>query len=224
MLTLALDTALDRAAVALSGGPAERWSRVERMERGQAERLLPLVEDLLMDAGVALAEVGRIGVDIGPGSFTGIRIAVAAARGLGLALDVPVVGVDSLAVLAASLEEPADGPVLAVIDARRGELYAALYDVDGSLLLPPFAADAGRVLATVAGRASVMIGSGAPILAHHAVTTGARLTRIDPATGPDPIGLARLAAGLDPAAAPPKPLYIRPADAKPQPPIPGLLR
>ena len=94
MLTLALDTALDRAAVAVSDGAGRQHALVERMDRGHAEHLLPMIDRLLAEAGVAIADVGRIAVDVGPGSFTGIRIAVATARGLGLALGVPVIGVD----------------------------------------------------------------------------------------------------------------------------------
>ncbi len=224
MLTLALDTALDRAAVAVSDGAGRQHALVERMDRGHAEHLLPMIDRLLAEAGVAIADVGRIAVDVGPGSFTGIRIAVATARGLGLALGVPVIGVDSLTLLALSLDEPADGPVLAAIDARRGEIYAALFDRDGAVLLPPFAADAETVWRTVGPDVAVMVGSGTAILAHHAATTGRRLPRIDAADGPDPLRLARRASALSPEAAPPKPVYIRAADAKPQLPVPGLLQ
>jgi Inactive homolog of metal-dependent proteases, putative molecular chaperone len=85
MLTLALDTANDRIAVALAGEGRE-VARVEILSRGHAERLFPLLDELLTEAGTEIGRVGRIAVNVGPGSFTGIRIAVAAARGLGLAL------------------------------------------------------------------------------------------------------------------------------------------
>lgn len=222
MLTLALDTANDRIAVALAGEGRETM-RAEAISRGHAERLFPLIDELLAAAGVEIESVGRIAVNVGPGSFTGIRIAVAAARGLGLALGVPVVGIDALRLIAASLDEPADGPVLAAVDARRGEVYSALYGPKGDLLESPFAADAEAVLARVGDRAAVVAGSGAAILAHQAAVSGRRGPPIDTMTATDPLALARLGSLADPAVALPRPLYLRAPDAKPQPPVPGLL-
>lgn len=222
MLTLALDTANDRIAVALAGEGRETM-RAEAISRGHAERLFPLIDELLAAAGVEIESVGRIAVNVGPGSFTGIRIAVAAARGLGLALGVPVVGIDALRLIAASLDKPADGPVLAAVDARRGEVYAALYGPKGDLLESPFAADAEAVLARVGDRAAVVAGSGAAILAHQAAVSGRRVPPVDTMTATDPLALARLGSLADPAVAPPRPLYLRAPDAKPQPPVPGLL-
>lgn len=224
MLTLALDTAFDRTQVAVTDGRRVASWLVERMERGHAERLIPMIEAALKEAGVAAADLGRIAVDVGPGSFTGIRIAVAAGRGLALALGVPAVGVTSLEAIAASLGEPAPGPVLTVIDARRGELYAGLYGPKGEVVEPPFAADAEAVWQRAGERAAVIAGSGSAILAHHLATTGRRLPPVDPATAPDPLAIARLGAAADPDAAPARPIYLRPADAKPQLPLPGLLQ
>lgn len=222
MLTLALDTANDRIAAALAG---ERIavSRVEAITRGHAERLFPLIDELFAEAGRTIADVSRIAVNIGPGSFTGIRIAVAAARGLGVALNVPVVGIDALRLIAASLDEPAGGPVLAAIDARRGEVYAGLYGPKGEVIEAPFAAEAEDVLARVGDRAVVMAGSGAAILSHQAAVSGRRVLPIDAMTGTNPLALARLGAAADPALAPARPLYLRAPDAKAQAPIPGLL-
>ncbi|WP_026781877.1 tRNA (adenosine(37)-N6)-threonylcarbamoyltransferase complex dimerization subunit type 1 TsaB [Pleomorphomonas koreensis] len=222
MLTLALDTANDRIAVALAGEGRE-FARVEILTRGHAERLFPLIDELFAEAGTEIGRVGRIAVNVGPGSFTGIRIAVAAARGLGLALGVPVVGIDALRLIAASLDEPAGGPVLSAVDARRGEVYAALYGPKGEVLEAPFAADADTVLARIGDRAAVLAGSGAAILAHQAAVSGRRVPPVDAMTGTLPLALARLGALADPAAALPRPLYLRAPDAKPQPPVPGLL-
>lgn len=223
MLILALDTSLDRTSVAVTDGRRIVETRVEPMDRGHAERLLPMVREVLEAAGRTIEDVERIAVTTGPGSFTGIRVAIAAARGFGLTLGRPVIGVDSLTVLAHSLTEPASGPVLAAIDARRGEIYAALFDRELNPIIPPFAAEAERVLATVGDRVAVIVGNGAAILAHQAAVTGRRVPAIDPAGGPDPLILARLAAASDPAERPPTPLYVRPPDAKPQAPVEGLL-
>lgn len=222
MLTLALDTANDRVAVALAGDGRETV-RAEAISRGHAERLFPLIDELFAEAGRTVGDLGRIAVNIGPGSFTGIRIAVAAARGLGVALNVPVVGIDALRLIAASLGEPATGPVLSAIDARRGEVYAGLYGPKGEVIEPPFAAEAEEVLARVGDRAVIMAGSGAAILSHQAAVSGRRVLPIDAMTGTNPLALARLGAAADPALAPARPLYLRAPDAKAQAPIPGLL-
>jgi tRNA threonylcarbamoyladenosine biosynthesis protein TsaB len=223
MIVLALDTAHDRTAVALIG-PGVDVVRVEPMERGHAERLIPLVDAAMAEAGLPLSAVDRIAVTTGPGSFTGIRVAVAGARGLGLALDRPVIGVGSLEALARSLEEKPGGPILAAVDARRGEIYAALFGADGALLLPPFAAGASAVLEAAGDDVAVIVGSGAPILAHEAAVSGRRVPPLAPLPGPDPRAIARIAAAAEPPFTSPSPSYVRPPDAKPQAPIPGLRR
>ena len=222
MLTLALDTANDRIAVALAG-EGRAVARAEAISRGHAERMFPLIDEVLATADTGIDHVSRIAVNVGPGSFTGIRIAVAAARGLGLALGIPVVGIDALHLIAASLDEPADGPILSAVDARRGEVYAALYGPKGDVLEPPFAADAETVLARIGDRASVLAGSGAAILAHQAAISGRRVPPVDVMTATDPLALARLGSLADPAIALPRPLYLRAPDAKPQLPVPGLI-
>lgn len=222
MLTLALDTANDRLAVALAGD-GRTIARSEAITRGHAERLFPLVDELLAAADAEIDQVTRIAVNVGPGSFTGIRIAVAAARGLGLALGIPVVGIDALRLIAASLGEPAQGPILSAIDARRGEIYAALYGPKGDVLEAPFVADAENVLARIGDQAAILAGSGAAILAHQAAISGRRVPPVDAMTATDPLALARLGSLADPALALPRPLYLRAPDAKPQPPVPGLL-
>ncbi len=221
MIVLAFDTAHDRTAVALVG-PRIDVVRDEPMERGHAERLIPLIDAVRTEAGVALAAVDRIAVTVGPGSFTGIRVAIAAARGFGLALDKPVIGVGSLPALAASLPEPADGPVLAAVDARRGEVYAALYGRDGRELIAPFAAEASDVLTRVGDRVAAIIGSGAAILGHAAATAGLRVPTLHQIGGPDPRRIARLAAAATAPFAAAEPLYVRPPDAKPQAALLGV--
>jgi tRNA threonylcarbamoyl adenosine modification protein YeaZ len=135
--------------------------RHEEMARGQAERLMPLLQEVLDASGARWPELTALGTGIGPGNFTGIRISVAAARGLALALDIPAIGVSTLEALAFG----ADGPVTAVVDARRGRVYAqrfpggapALLDAapDGPLLITPavpIAEAVARIAADRAGR------------------------------------------------------------------------
>lgn len=115
---LAFDTSAAHCAAALlSGGRV--WLRHEPMDKGQAERLMPLLEELLAEAGIGWSDLAGIAVGTGPGNFTGVRISVAAARGLALGLGIPAIGVTRLEALAHGLPRP----LTVIEDARRGEAY-----------------------------------------------------------------------------------------------------
>jgi len=132
MNLLAIETATEACSVALIHGD-EVIARSELAPRRHAERVLPMADELLAEAGLGKHALDAIAVGRGPGAFTGVRLAVSLAQGMALALDLPVVTVSSLAALA--LEAPDDGDadtaILAVIDARMGEIYAASYRRDG---------------------------------------------------------------------------------------------
>ena len=179
----------------------------EPMERGHQERLAPLVQALMRRAGSDFGALDRIGVTVGPGSFTGLRVGLAFAKGLGLALDRPVVGVGALEALAASAG--VDGLVAAAIDARRGQLYLQVF-ADGEALMAPDAVTLGEAVARLAelhrGGRATLLGSGAPALSG-LISDAVLLDR----TAPDPVAVARLAARSSTAA---RPLYLRAPDAK----------
>ena len=143
MKLLAFETATEACSVALylDGEVRERF---EVAPRRHAELALPMAQALLDEAGIARAQLDAIAVGRGPGAFTGVRLAIALAQGIALALDRPVVPVSTLAVLAAGA--PVDGParILASIDARMGEVYAGAFVRDGETLA---ALDDERVLA-----------------------------------------------------------------------------
>jgi len=122
-LLLAVETATAAPSVALWRGDALVGERAADPGRATAEALLPAVDALLVDAGLALAAVEGFAVSIGPGSFTGLRIGVATVKGLAFGTGRRAVAVSTLAALAAHARGP--GPVAAVLDARRGEVYAA---------------------------------------------------------------------------------------------------
>jgi tRNA threonylcarbamoyl adenosine modification protein YeaZ len=103
-LILAFDTSAAHCAAALLQGERVLVSRAETMGRGQAERLMPLLQEVLDQAGITWRDLDRIGVGIGPGNFTGIRISVAAARGLALSLDIPTVGISTLEAIRAQTQ------------------------------------------------------------------------------------------------------------------------
>ena len=128
MNLLAIETATEACSVALIHGD-EVIARSELAPRRHAELVLPMADTLLAEAGLGRHALNAIAVGRGPGAFTGVRLGISLAQGMALALDVPVITVSSLAALA--LEAPEDdAAILAVIDARMGEIYAASYRLD----------------------------------------------------------------------------------------------
>jgi len=126
-LILAFDTSAPHVAAALVLGDKVLAQRDEAMNKGQAERLFPMLEELLNEAGVAWSDLSAIGVGVGPGNFTGIRISVSAARGLALSLNIPAVGVSSFEAQAIGLPRP----VTSIVDARRDQVYVQELSSDG---------------------------------------------------------------------------------------------
>ena len=211
-MILVLDTAT--AATVVGAGDVERRHDPAPGERpGHIEQALALVAEALAAAGAALADVTRIGVGVGPGSFTGLRIGVATARSLAHATGAELVGVSTLGALAVVAP---GGPVLAVLDARRGEAFVARWEGGEEVLAPRVARP--EELASLAAGAALAVGDGAlrfrTELEPAGVTVpedGSSLHRV----GAE--GLARLAAQAPPAARDAVlPHYVRAPDAKPR--------
>jgi tRNA threonylcarbamoyladenosine biosynthesis protein TsaB len=134
MAVLAFDTCFGACSVAASAGDDSCVvSRFEVMDVGHAERLVPMIQEVLHEAGIRIADLAAIGVTIGPGSFTGTRIGISAARALALASSAPVLGFTSLAVMArrAALDCAGDQDIAVAVDMRRGEIYTQLFDPQG---------------------------------------------------------------------------------------------
>ncbi len=161
MIALALDTATSSTVVGVRAGDGTIREARDDVEPGQrprhTQRLLSLAAGLLVEAGVGWAELEQIVVGIGPGTFTGLRIGIATARGLAHATGARLIGLGSLRVLAAGAGA---GPVLALIDAGRGEVFAAGYE-DGRELVAPAAVAPAGLAALAGGRAWLAVGSGA---------------------------------------------------------------
>jgi len=207
-LVLAFDTSAAHCAAALLSGDQVIAERYEPMEKGQAERLMPMLADMLAEVGVGWRDLARIGVGTGPGNFTGVRISVAAARGLALGLGIPACGVSSLQAQALG----AKGAVLSSLDARKGGVYlqsfgrpevlvAQILDIAHLPPMPPalcigFAAEA--IAAHCAGQAAPP---------RYALCEAiARLAKTQNANGPRPA-----------------PFYLRSADAAPPSDPPPLI-
>jgi tRNA threonylcarbamoyladenosine biosynthesis protein TsaB len=212
-LILAFDTSAAQCAAALLSGRQVLVQTDEAVGTGQAERLMPMLQQMLSDAGVTWCDLAAIGVGVGPGNFTGIRIAVAAARGLALALDRPAIGVSGFEALA----EGAPRPVLVSIGARQGRSY--LCRVDDDSCVAPFRATPDTLPAELRG-------SGLPVIGH-AAADFATLTGGAALTPRQPLAVAVACLTLNRLGGPvsrPAPLYLRSADAAlPSEPPPVLL-
>jgi tRNA threonylcarbamoyladenosine biosynthesis protein TsaB len=220
MHILAFDTCFDgcSASVAeLRGGAVSVLGALsERFETGHAERLIPMIGEVMREAGIGFDQICRIAVTTGPGTFTGTRIGVAAARSLVLATGALTIGVSSLPVMAEAAGAHVRGPLAVVIDARRGEVYAQAFDGDAAANTTPqllSIEDAARIGGT---GAIVLVGSGAQVVADIALRNGRKVTTMFPDLVPDAVSLVHLAARMQASDAPVSPLYLRPPDAKPQ--------
>ena len=206
MRILAVDTCLDACSAALLDGDTVLAAVSEPMSRGHQERLAPMVQAMMAPFG--FAGLTRIASTVGPGSFTGLRVGLAFAKGLSAALSVPLVGVGSLPALAAGRS----GFVCAAVDARRSQIYLQAFR-DGAPLMAPDALaveTASARLAELAGDGPVtLVGSGAPLLA--GLIPGAV---VETPGGPDPAWVARLAAAVRDPIPVARPLYLRTPDAK----------
>lgn len=217
MNLIAIDTSANLCAACVldtdTGG--ERGRVVRDIGKGHAELLMGVIEETLKVAKLDYSSLGRIAVSTGPGSFTGVRVGVATARGLALALKIPATGITTLEAIAAETRRqfPAR-PVMVGIDARREELYAAIYDEFGNILYAPAVINlqdaallARQYRPVLAGSAAAMVAEAA---APHALDVGALAATAD-------IGVfASLAAAKHPDGEKPKPVYLREPDAKPQ--------
>lgn len=220
MLVLAIDCALDACAAAVlqSDTGAMVASETRLMTRGHAEALMPLVARVMDEARTEFKELDRIAVTVGPGSFTGLRVGISAARGLALASGKPAIGITTLSALAAPhIAEDADSPVLAAIDARHDQAYVQVFAPGGRSLVPPRVAslrEAARAAAT--GNARV-VGSAAVLVAQAWPKGELPPVVLDQRGAPDIAWVARLGAATPDNGTSPRPLYLRAADAVPQP-------
>ncbi len=219
MRILAVDTALSACSVCVldAGAAAPAALRSEIMDRGHAEALMPMLADLERDVPGGFATIDKIAVTVGPGSFTGLRVGLAAARAMGVGLGIPVVGVGTLAAFAAPVVA-SDGTlvVASAIDARHGNVYVQAVSPGGRLLVAPRVAPLREAARAVGGSAVRIVGPAADLLAAATLDLGLQAFTDPPQRAPDIVWVARLGLAADPAHAPPDPLYLRDPDAKPQ--------
>jgi tRNA threonylcarbamoyladenosine biosynthesis protein TsaB len=218
MLILAIDTALDACSAAvLDTKTAELLAQESLpMKRGHAEALMPLIARVMRSAQLAFTALDRIAVTTGPGSFTGLRVGISAARGFALAAGKPAVGLTTLSAYAAAIvSQNRPAPVISAIDARHDHVYFQMVAGDGSQLVRPKVAGIDEAIAAARFGAPHLVGNAAKILAERWPKDAPQPIAVDPQAAPDITWVAWLGAAADPDSAPARPFYLRAPDAKP---------
>jgi tRNA threonylcarbamoyl adenosine modification protein YeaZ len=187
------------------------------MQRGHAEALIPLVARVLDRVALDFSAIDRIAVTTGPGSFTGLRVGIAAARGIALASGKPAIGLTTLAAFAAPFIAVNDTlPVVVAIDARHDHVYLQVFGPGGRTLVAPRVAPLREALRVCSTGAPRITGTAAAKLATLWPGGERAPTKVEQRGAPDINWVARLGAAAVDSGTPPKPLYLRPPDAHPQ--------
>lgn len=224
MNILALETSMGACGAALlqiDGASRRLVAREARMARGHAEALMPMVAEIMEEADLDFAALDVIAASLGPGSFTGVRIAIAAARALALVTPAKLWGTDSLTVMArtalrhGALDAGKHHFAIAV-DARAGMLYFCVYDGEGRKRVGPLLVSAKEAASMLPNDLVLALGSGGSHLAEAAGSTGRDMEAKLPDLEPNASALAELAFEAGEAMPSLRPLYLRPPDAKPQ--------
>ena len=218
MLVLALDAAMSACSAALWEDGRTLARRSQPMERGHAEALLPMIERVMAEGGRTYAALDLVAATVGPGAFTGIRIVLAAARGLALAAQKPCAGVTTLEAIAAVAHGIPVGAVLAAIESRRADLFVQAFDTSGAALGSAAALHpeglAEFVRAQKLAPGFVLAGDGGPRARAALAQAGIVAPVNDAARVPDPALVAAIAAGRlgQAAALAPRAFYLRAPD------------
>ncbi len=217
MRVLAIDTALAACAAAvLDTDRGIVASESQPMVRGHAEALIPLVARVMKQSELTFDELGRIAVTTGPGSFTGVRVGLAAARGFGVATGIPVVGVSTLSVYAAPyLAANGKAPVVAAIDARHGQVFLQVFGPGGQTLVSPRLAPLAEAIRAASAAPAYLVGSAAGAVADGLADNAPR-RGVDAREAPDIAWVAQIGAVTPQAQSAPHPQYLRAPDAQPQ--------
>lgn len=218
MLILAIDTALDACAAAVLDTETAELRAQESlpMKRGHAEALMPLIARVMRSAELGFTALDRIAVTVGPGSFTGLRVGISAARGLALAAGKPAVGLTTLSAYAAAIVgQSRSAPVISAIDARHDHVYFQIVAGDGSQLVRPKVASIDEAIAASLFGAPHLVGNAANILAERWPKDGPQPIAVDAQAAPDIAWVAWLGAAANPDTTPARPFYLKAPDAKP---------
>jgi tRNA threonylcarbamoyladenosine biosynthesis protein TsaB len=218
LIVLALDTALAACSVCLFDAQRDKVIASESavLGKGHAEALLPMLERVIAKLDGGWGAIDRIGVSVGPGSYTGLRVGIAAARAAALATGRPAIGVTTLAALAAPLLGVSeDMPIAAAIDARHGNVFFQLFSPEGRPLEEPAALSLAEAAERIGDRPVHLVGSASQALLSVVMQRGGKARASHAEAAPDIVCVAKLAAAADPNASAPDPVYVKPAQARP---------
>jgi tRNA threonylcarbamoyladenosine biosynthesis protein TsaB len=219
MRILAVDTALGLCSALVMDTATDQIIARESllMDRGHAEALMPLLERVMAHVPEGFSSLERIATTVGPGSFTGLRVGLSAARAIALATSLPIVGITTLSAFAAPyLGDGSDRNVASVIDARHQHVYLQISGSHGRIIVPPCIIPIVEAEALIFSAEARIVGSGASLFAKLADASHSKTICEADQAGPDCEWVARLAAFANPEDARPTPLYLRPPDAIPQ--------
>jgi tRNA threonylcarbamoyladenosine biosynthesis protein TsaB len=219
MRVLAIDTALAACSAAIldteQGGIIASESLP--MVRGHAEALIPLLGRVTAEARMAFRDFDRVAVTTGPGSFTGLRVGIAAARGIALSIGKPAVGLSTLSAYAAPhLADDEAIPVVVAIDARHQHVFLEVFGPGGRTVIAPRLAPLREAARAAAEAPARIVGSAALAVANALAATDVAPILVDQRDAPDIVWVARMGAALPDGQSPPKPQYLRAPDAQPQ--------
>ncbi|MEJ8475108.1 tRNA (adenosine(37)-N6)-threonylcarbamoyltransferase complex dimerization subunit type 1 TsaB [Roseibium algae] len=218
MRILAIDTALANCAAAVLDDGDEKHCHVlvtEEIGRGHAERLMEMIGEAMAESSSAFTDLDRVVVTTGPGSFTGLRVGLSVAKGIGLVLEKPVVGVTTLAVIAASTSSSGTNgaPFLVALNGKGDEVYCQSFDAGGSPIEEPGVRTVSELATSLSANVK-LAGSAARTIAEAAGRSQDFV--LNETSYPDIAEVARLGIISDPRGAIATPLYLRPPDATPQ--------
>lgn len=220
MKILAIDTALDACSAAVYDSAENRVLAMlsHDMRRGHAEALIPTISNVMKAAQLEYEALDRIATTVGPGSYTGLRVGISAARAIGFAASKPVLGITTLAAFTAPLiAENGNVPAVAAIDARHGNIYFHMVGAGNRVLLSPRHASLEDATQVIVGGPVRLVGPGAQLLSERWPRNAPHLPiSVDTRAAPNVEWVARLAAEADAVRSPAKPLYLRAPDVTPQ--------
>ena len=219
MRILAIDTALGLCSAGVMDSATDMFIASESllMDRGHAEALMPLIERVIAKVEGGFGSIDKIAVSVGPGSFTGLRVGLSAARGIALGLEVPAVGITTLTAFTVPLIDGDERSlIVSAIDARHGHMYAQIVSGAGQVFRPPQIYAIEALIAAVKSRSVRVVGSGAAMLARALQMEGIHPEAVNQLDGPDLGWIARLGVSANPEFAPPTPVYLKAPDAHPQ--------
>ena len=219
MRVLAIDTALEACAAAVLDTEHGRVaSESLPMERGHAEALMPLIAQVMRQADMPFTALDRVAVTTGPGSFTGLRVGISAARGIALAANKPAFGLTTLAAFAAPyIADDSKSGVAVAIDARHNHVYLQVFAPGGRTLVHPRIASLEDAIRAAKTHGPVrIIGTGANMIAAAWPEREPPPAAFEDKRAPDIVWVGRLAVAAAENAGPPRPLYLRAPDAQPQ--------